>query len=45
LQVQTLSPPSCPGQFLVFSTITLNDNCAVMQHSTHMNFLAFFLDR
>ncbi|CAI9563106.1 unnamed protein product, partial [Staurois parvus] len=21
---------------------TLNDNCAVMQHCTHMNFLAFF---
>ncbi|CAI9579979.1 unnamed protein product, partial [Staurois parvus] len=22
---------------------TLNDNCAVMQHCTHMNFLAYFL--
>ncbi|CAI9620652.1 unnamed protein product, partial [Staurois parvus] len=51
LPVRTLSPPSSPDTFPPFQVqanfqlsalSNLNDNCAVMQHCTHINFLTFF---
>ncbi|CAI9581676.1 unnamed protein product, partial [Staurois parvus] len=51
LPVRTLSPPPSPDTFTPFQfrpifsfqrCRTLNDNCAVMQHCTHMKFFAFF---
>ncbi|CAI9586377.1 unnamed protein product, partial [Staurois parvus] len=35
-------PLPVQANFQLSALSHLNDNCAVMQHCTHMNFLAFF---
>ncbi|CAI9568287.1 unnamed protein product, partial [Staurois parvus] len=44
--LQGIYTPFLPRPIFSFQCCcTLNDNCAVMQHCTHMKFLSFFCDR
>ncbi|CAI9620748.1 unnamed protein product, partial [Staurois parvus] len=44
--LQDTSTPFLPRPISSFQRChTLSDNCAVMQHCTHMKFLSFFCDR
>ncbi|CAI9592543.1 unnamed protein product, partial [Staurois parvus] len=43
--LQGTSTPFLPRPISSFQRChTLNDNCAVMQHCTHMKFLSFFFE-